>query len=225
MHQTDMNDLNARALIADWLRKSLETMNVSQAELGQRINLDQSKISRIISGERAMSAAEMLAVAKELGVLMPLSGSSSDDRPADTEGAGENITASHQEVEDASNGRDVALGARIRQVRENARLSQDAFGEELGVTRGAVGNWEMGKNISFLHMKAIAQCFGVDMNWLTFGSDSMPTVGYSGADSARLRFAIQAALLAAQGLGVKFDPEKIADAAIAIYAADKRPCD
>jgi phage repressor protein C with HTH and peptisase S24 domain len=64
---------------------------------------------------------------------------------------------------------------RIKQVRKRARLSQEKFAEALGevegirITRGAVGNWELGGGISRANLAAISDKFDVDLNWLERG--------------------------------------------------------
>ena len=60
------------------------------------------------------------------------------------------------------------FGKRLRELRENRGLTQDELAKELGVTKGAVSNWE--KNVrkpkSTEMMEAIADFFNVDMNYL-----------------------------------------------------------
>lgn len=64
---------------------------------------------------------------------------------------------------------------RISQVRALTELTQEAFGRALGVTRGAVGNWERGKGIKTENLKAIAQTFSVSFEWLATGEGREPT--------------------------------------------------
>lgn len=69
---------------------------------------------------------------------------------------------------------------RIKQVRKRARLSQEKFAEALGevegirITRGAVGNWELGGGISRANLAAISDKFNVDLNWLELGKGQEP---------------------------------------------------
>jgi phage repressor protein C with HTH and peptisase S24 domain len=71
---------------------------------------------------------------------------------------------------------------RIKQVRKRARLSQEKFAEVLGevegirITRGAVGNWELGGGISRANLAAISDKFNVDLNWLERGKGIEPDV-------------------------------------------------
>lgn len=72
------------------------------------------------------------------------------------------------------------LANRIKFVRKRAKLSQERFAEALGtvegvkVTRGAVGNWELGKGISRVNLSAIADKFGVSLDWLESGRGEIP---------------------------------------------------
>lgn len=72
------------------------------------------------------------------------------------------------------------LANRIRFVRKQHKMSQERFAEALGtvegikVTRGAVGNWELGKGISRANLAAIADRFKVNLDWLEFGKGEMP---------------------------------------------------
>jgi phage repressor protein C with HTH and peptisase S24 domain len=72
------------------------------------------------------------------------------------------------------------LPERIKQVRKIARLSQEAFAKAIGdlegvkVSRGAVGNWELGGGISRAHLTAISVLFGVSLDWLERGTGEVP---------------------------------------------------
>ena len=65
---------------------------------------------------------------------------------------------------------EVSIGARIKQVRADSGLTQDAFGKPLGVTRGAVANWERGLGIKRENLLAIAERFKVSFDWLATGN-------------------------------------------------------
>lgn len=60
------------------------------------------------------------------------------------------------------------IGARIREVR--GTVTQDAFGKHLGVSRGAVANWERGLGIKRENIQAIAEKFRVPFEWLATGN-------------------------------------------------------
>ncbi len=63
---------------------------------------------------------------------------------------------------------------RIRLVRQLSRLSQERFAEELGTSRGAVGNWELGKGIKQENLDQIAEKYGVSLDWLARGHGRPP---------------------------------------------------
>ncbi len=75
------------------------------------------------------------------------------------------------------------LANRIKYIRKQAGLSQEKFAEALGtvegvkVTRGAVGNWELGKGISRANLAAIADRFNTPLDWLEFGRGDLPSKG------------------------------------------------
>ncbi|RYC10146.1 XRE family transcriptional regulator [Ciceribacter ferrooxidans] len=75
---------------------------------------------------------------------------------------------------------DAERGERIRRVRtEVLKLSsQEKFAQLLskeakGVTRGAVGNWELGKEVGIDSMAAICKVSGVSLDWLAYNRGSM----------------------------------------------------
>lgn len=70
---------------------------------------------------------------------------------------------------------DAKRGERIRMVRTKVLgiRSQEKFAEIIGgVTRGAVGNWEIGKEISLDNLKAIATKANISLDWLINGEGS-----------------------------------------------------
>lgn len=71
---------------------------------------------------------------------------------------------------------DAERGKRIRQVRKDflGLSSQEEFAERIStqgnaVTRGAVGNWEQGKEIGLKNLRAICDVAGVSFDWLSDG--------------------------------------------------------
>ncbi|MCK1718887.1 XRE family transcriptional regulator [Bradyrhizobium sp. 141] len=84
------------------------------------------------------------------------------------------------------------LANRIKFVRKRAKLSQEKFAEALGtvegvkVSRGAVGNWELGKGISRANIAAIADKFGVSLDWLESGRGDLPQSVETSADEFHL---------------------------------------
>jgi phage repressor protein C with HTH and peptisase S24 domain len=66
------------------------------------------------------------------------------------------------------------IGDRIRQARVRMGLSQSELGDLLGVTRGAVANWERDKGIKRENLAAMAEKLGVGLEWLMLGAGSQP---------------------------------------------------
>lgn len=72
---------------------------------------------------------------------------------------------------------DAARGQRIKYVRTIilGMRSQEAFAEWMGdVTRGAVGNWELGKEIGLDNLATISERAGVSLDWLAYNKGPMP---------------------------------------------------
>lgn len=66
-------------------------------------------------------------------------------------------------------------GQRIAHIRRINNLNQEAFAAALGVKRGAVGNWELGKGIKTENLKKIADRFQVSFDWLASNRGTPPT--------------------------------------------------
>lgn len=76
------------SMLADWLRKSLKTKNVAQADLARQLtarlnrSIDRSAVNKMALGKRGIAADEMLAIADILGVDPPAnSGSMTTSEP------------------------------------------------------------------------------------------------------------------------------------------------
>ncbi|MDD3041233.1 helix-turn-helix domain-containing protein [Bacteroides sp.] len=66
------------------------------------------------------------------------------------------------------------MNERLKLVRKALKLSQDSFGERLGMTGGAVSHLENGnRNITEQVVKSICREFGVDYIWFTTGDGEM----------------------------------------------------
>lgn len=63
------------------------------------------------------------------------------------------------------------MTSRIRQARQNAGFSQQELSERIGITRGAVANWESDAGIepTVEHMIKLAMLTGVSFEWLATG--------------------------------------------------------
>jgi len=64
---------------------------------------------------------------------------------------------------------------RIRELRKQSRLSQQALADQIGVFRNTISNWETGySQISLENAKKVAKYFGVTIDYL-LGSESDQT--------------------------------------------------
>jgi len=79
--------------------------------------------------------------------------------------------AAKGETREADKQADKELGERIRHLRtEILGIGRQAeFADRLGVTRGAVGNWEIGKGVKRANLEKIADAFHVSFDWLSTG--------------------------------------------------------
>lgn len=70
------------------------------------------------------------------------------------------------------------IGKRIRQLRRAAKLTQEQLAERMSmesnekITRGAVGNWELGGGISTENLLALARIFNASVEWIADGVGS-----------------------------------------------------
>lgn len=64
------------------------------------------------------------------------------------------------------------LKDRLRQARKAAKLTVTQAGEALGITAGAITQWETGGTVpASTRLDAIARLYGVDLGWLLTGVD------------------------------------------------------
>lgn len=64
---------------------------------------------------------------------------------------------------------------RIRELRKQSRLSQQALADQIGVFRNTISNWKTGySQISLENAKKVAEYFGVTIDYL-LGSESDQT--------------------------------------------------
>ncbi|MGY5812026.1 LexA family transcriptional regulator [Rhizobium sp. LEGMi198b] len=78
------------------------------------------------------------------------------------------------------------IGERIRYLRDEVlEISQEEFARRLtGVTRGAIGNWELGKGIKRENLQRITATFGASFDWLATGKGRAPIKGLDWRDPA-----------------------------------------
>lgn len=66
------------------------------------------------------------------------------------------------------------MNGRILQLRTALKLSQEAFGSKIGITRAAVSKLELGENlVTDTRVKLICATYNVNENWLRTGEGSM----------------------------------------------------
>ena len=68
----------------------------------------------------------------------------------------------------------MTLGARIRQARQTAGLSQAELADTLGITRSACSQWEsdQGTGPRRARLEALAEALGVSYTWLATGREN-----------------------------------------------------
>lgn len=65
------------------------------------------------------------------------------------------------------------MGNRIKELRQVLGLTQQEFADRIGVKRGAIANYEIGRNASDTAVALICREFGVSEHWLRTGEGEM----------------------------------------------------
>lgn len=66
------------------------------------------------------------------------------------------------------------MNERIKELRENLNMSQEAFGKEIGLVKSSISNIENGsRSVTEKHIKLITTYFNVSEEWLRTGTGSM----------------------------------------------------
>lgn len=68
---------------------------------------------------------------------------------------------------------DLETGERIREMRETLGITGRELADRIGVTRGAVGNWELGQGIKRENLQKIASAYKVSFEWLALNRGPM----------------------------------------------------
>jgi transcriptional regulator with XRE-family HTH domain len=79
-----------------------------------------------------------------------------------------------QRIEQAPGSDKAAIGSRIRDARDRMNMSQHDLALKIGVTAGAVGQWELGitkPKLETLTM-TLPKLLGVSRDWLQFGDEA-----------------------------------------------------
>lgn len=81
------------------------------------------------------------------------------------------------------------MGDRIRLLREARRYSQERLADTLGVTKGAVSQWENGgtENIKLVTFMALCAALMTDPEYLIFGPNRSPNETGPQAGAAKSR--------------------------------------
>ncbi|MFT3987215.1 XRE family transcriptional regulator [Aestuariivirga sp.] len=73
---------------------------------------------------------------------------------------------------------DKLIGERIKRLRNDVLdMNQTEFAVAVGVSRGAVGNWELGQGVGREALQRIAMAFRVSLDWLANGTGEAPVPG------------------------------------------------
>lgn len=65
------------------------------------------------------------------------------------------------------------MGDRIKVLRQSLGLTQQEFADRIGIKRGAIANYEIGRNISDVVINSICRTFNVNEHWLRTGEGEM----------------------------------------------------
>lgn len=65
------------------------------------------------------------------------------------------------------------MGDRIKALRQSLGLTQQEFADRIGIKRGAIANYEIGRNISDVVINSICRTYNVSEHWLRTGEGEM----------------------------------------------------
>ena len=78
-----------------------------------------------------------------------------------------------------------SINERVKEVRKNLHLSQEEFGNRIGLSKSGISNIEKGtRNVTAKHVKLIATIFGIDELWLKTGVKSNENIVKSEKEAA-----------------------------------------
>jgi transcriptional regulator with XRE-family HTH domain len=101
-----------------------------------------------------------------------------------------------------------ALGARVREARDGAKLSQRELAERVGVGRRTVQAWEAGTGgITWRNVEQVAAVTGASADWLAGQTDDVPAAAASDVSLDAIQRAVRDAVrdALASGLLVRLD--------------------
>lgn len=133
------------------LRKLRKTLNMSQTTFGKRVGLKQSTITGYETGNRIPLDSVLLLICKEFNV----------NEECLRYGKGKMFSSPQ-------------IGLRIKELRKNLNLTQNDFGNRIGVKANTIGNYELLlRNPSNAVIHSICIEFNVNENWLKSGEGEM----------------------------------------------------
>lgn len=105
---------------------------------------------------------------------------------------------------------DIERGERFRHLRETVLhiSSQAEFAKELGVERGAVGNWELGYGVKTENLRKIAERYRISMDWLAYGTGERPMPGDVAPDRTYIPIEEMIAVSPSTAIDATFTREK-----------------
>lgn len=68
---------------------------------------------------------------------------------------------------------DIETGERIKALRKHLGITGKKLAQDIGVTRGAVGNWERGHGIKRENLRKIADHYKISFEWLAMNRGEM----------------------------------------------------
>ena len=133
------------------LRKLRKALNMSQTAFGKRVGLKQSTITGYETGNRIPLDSVILLICKEFNVNEEWLRS----------GKGEMFSSPQ-------------IGLHIKELRKYLKLTQNDFGNRIGIKANTIGNYELSlRNPSNAVIHSICIEFNVNENWLRFGKGEM----------------------------------------------------
>ncbi|MEK8179723.1 helix-turn-helix transcriptional regulator [Flavobacterium buctense] len=76
----------------------------------------------------------------------------------------------------------MTTGTKIRTLREQKKISQEALAYSVGVSQVTIGNWEQGKSIKHEYIKRLAEALDISIDYLFEESQSKSVQATSKVD-------------------------------------------
>lgn len=142
--------------IGERVKEVRKALNLTQEEFAGELGVTRGAIAKIEIGNRNLTKQMAKAISHEYDVSYIWL----------TEGSGNMF-------DDTSNAPE-SLGGRIAELRSVLKLSQEEFGNKLGVTASSVSGWESGRRFSSLSIiKSVCNIYNVNYEWLVNGTGDM----------------------------------------------------